>query len=158
LRSEIQKKTAHNTYQIDGLPPTPICNPGRAAIEAVLNPANTKDLYFVADGSGGHVFSETLKDHSASVQRWRALEKQMRTKEGAPPSDIPTTAEPAPPPKSEAAQPKTRAVVRTPPPKTPEKQKAEPEKADTKKSKSAPRPPQEADSKTTATDPAKQKR
>src|SRR5262245_55569413 len=76
MRSEIAQKTGHNTYQIDGLPPTPICNPGRAAIEAVLNPANTKDLYFVADGNGGHIFSETLKDHNASVQKWRALERE----------------------------------------------------------------------------------
>jgi UPF0755 protein len=78
MKSEILQKTAHNTYQIDGLPPTPICNPGRASIEAVLNPASTKDLYFVADGNGGHMFSETLKDHNASVQKWRALEKEVR--------------------------------------------------------------------------------
>jgi UPF0755 protein len=106
LRSEIAQRTAHNTYQIDGLPPTPICNPGRAAIEAVLNPASTKDLYFVADGSGGHVFSETLKGHSANVQKWRGLEKELKAKAAAttPPSDTPTT-----------AAPKTRAVVRTPP-------------------------------------------
>ena len=71
-RSRSCRRPAHNTYQIDGLPPTPICNPGRAAIEAVLNPADTKELYFVADGSGGHVFSETLKDHNANVQKWRA--------------------------------------------------------------------------------------
>ena len=58
-KSEISQKTAHNTYQIDGLPPTPICNPGRAAIEAVLNPADTKELFFVADGTGRHVFAET---------------------------------------------------------------------------------------------------
>lgn len=108
LRSEIAQKTAHNTYQIDGLPPTPICNPGKAAIEAVLNPADTKDLYFVADGSGGHVFSETLKDHNASVQKWRAVEKEIRAKTvpAPPPGDTPTT-----------GQPKTRAVVRTPPEK-----------------------------------------
>ena len=81
-----RQKTSHNTYQIDGLPPTPICNPGRAAIEAVLNPADTKDLYFVADGTGGHVFSETLKDHNASVQKWRAVEKDIKGKaRGAPP-------------------------------------------------------------------------
>ena len=83
LRSEIGQKTSHNTYQIDGLPPTPICNPGKAAIEAVLNPADTKDLYFVADGTGGHVFSETLKDHNTNVQKWRAVEKEMKAKTGA---------------------------------------------------------------------------
>jgi UPF0755 protein len=78
LKSEIVQKTVHNTYQIDGLPPTAICNPGRAAIEAVLNPASTKDLYFVADGNGGHVFSETLKDHNSNVQKWRVLEKETK--------------------------------------------------------------------------------
>ena len=81
LRSEIVQKTSHNTYQIDGLPPTPICNPGRAAIEAVLNPASTKDLYFVADGNGGHVFAETLKEHNANVQKWRAIERERENKE-----------------------------------------------------------------------------
>ena len=110
LRSEIAQKTSHNTYQIDGLPPSPICNPGRAAIEAVLNPADTKDLFFVADGSGGHIFSETLKDHNTNVQKWRAVEKELKAKTvPAPtPGDTPTT-----------AQPKTRAVVRTPPEKKP---------------------------------------
>ncbi len=113
---EIGQKTSHNTYQIDGLPPTPICNPGRAAIEAVLNPADTKELYFVADGAGGHVFSETLKDHNASVQKWRQVEKDIKGKAAAPAADTPTTASPA------AAAAKTRAVVRTvPPAKAPEK-------------------------------------
>jgi UPF0755 protein len=78
LRSEIEQKTSHNTYQIGGLPPTAICNPGRRAIEAVLNPAETKELYFVADGAGGHVFSETLKDHNANVSKWRATEREMK--------------------------------------------------------------------------------
>jgi UPF0755 protein len=92
LRSEIAQRTPHNTYQIDGLPPTPICNPGKAAIEAVLSPADTKDLYFVADGNGGHVFSETLKEHNANVAKWRALEKDMKAKAaGTPPQDAPTT-------------------------------------------------------------------
>lgn len=81
LRSEIAQRTSHNTYQIDGLPPTPICNPGRAAIEAVLNPASTKELYFVADGNGGHLFAETLKEHNANVRKWRALERVSREKE-----------------------------------------------------------------------------
>ncbi|MBO0765670.1 MAG: endolytic transglycosylase MltG [Hyphomicrobiaceae bacterium] len=76
LQSEIDQKTAHNTYQIRGLPPTPICNPGRAAIEAVLNPASTKEIFFVADGKGGHIFAETLKDHNVNVQKYRALERE----------------------------------------------------------------------------------
>ncbi len=78
LRSEIDTKTTHNTYQMKGLPPTPICNPSRQAIEAALNPAATNDLYFVADGQGGHTFSETLKDHNAAVQVWRKAERDMR--------------------------------------------------------------------------------
>jgi UPF0755 protein len=109
-KNEITQKTSHNTYQIDGLPPTPICNPGRAAIEATLNPADAKDLYFVADGSGGHVFAETLKDHNANVQKWRAAERDLKGKAAPAAADTPTTAAPGPP----AA--KTRAVVRTVPP------------------------------------------
>jgi UPF0755 protein len=127
-RNEIGQKTSHNTYQIDGLPPTPICNPGRAAIEAVLNPADTKELYFVADGAGGHVFSETLKDHNASVQKWRQLEKDIRGKAVAPAADTPTTAAPA------AAAAKARAVVRTvPPAKAPPADKASPPEATPKR-------------------------
>jgi UPF0755 protein len=83
LRAEIQGRTAHNTYQIAGLPPTPICNPGKASIAAALNPASTKDLYFVADGTGGHVFSETIKDHNVAVGAWRKLEEQVRAKQQA---------------------------------------------------------------------------
>lgn len=77
-RSEIDTKTPYNTYQIDGLPPTPIANPGRAAIEAVLNPKETDDLYFVADGTGGHVFAKTLKEHNNNVRNWRKIEKERR--------------------------------------------------------------------------------
>ncbi len=82
-RADLEQKTLHNTYQIDGLPPTPICNPGRSAIEATLNPATTADLFFVADGNGGHVFSETLKGHNAAVSNWRKIERQMRAKQEA---------------------------------------------------------------------------
>jgi UPF0755 protein len=85
-RSEISQKTAHNTYQIDGLPPTPICNPGRQSIEAVLRPRETRELYFVADGSGGHAFAETLKDHNANVQKWRLVEKDLKGKAAPEPA------------------------------------------------------------------------
>jgi UPF0755 protein len=83
FRADIDTKTAHNTYQINGLPPTPICNPGKATIEAALKPAQTKDLYFVADGKGGHVFAETLKDHNANVVKWREVEKQIQARAAA---------------------------------------------------------------------------
>ncbi len=80
-RSDIDSKTPYNTYQIDGLPPGPICNPGRQAIEATLNPAKTSDLFFVADGSGGHVFTTNLKDHNAAVQNWRKFERDQKAKQ-----------------------------------------------------------------------------
>jgi UPF0755 protein len=81
LKSERAQKNAHNTYQIHGLPSTPICNPGRAAIAAVLNPASTKALYFVADGKGGHVFAETYEEHKANEKKWRVIEREIREKE-----------------------------------------------------------------------------
>ncbi|WP_105373672.1 endolytic transglycosylase MltG [Neorhizobium huautlense] len=74
FKSDLAKPTPYNTYQIKGLPPTPISNPGRAALEAVANPWRTNDLYFVADGSGGHVFAATLEEHNANVRRWRRIE------------------------------------------------------------------------------------
>nr|WP_017959807.1 MULTISPECIES: endolytic transglycosylase MltG [Rhizobium] len=73
-QSDLKRDTPYNTYVIKGLPPTPIANPGKDALEAVANPWKTQDLYFVADGSGGHVFSATLEEHNANVKRWRKLE------------------------------------------------------------------------------------
>lgn len=76
-RSELDRVTPYNTYQIDGLPPTPIANPGRAAIEAALNPDETEFLFFVADGTGGHAFAKTLAEHNANVRVWRRIEAQQ---------------------------------------------------------------------------------
>ena len=78
LRSEIEQPTPYNTYVIDGLPPGPIANPGRASLEAAANPARTKELFFVADGSGGHAFSDTYEQHQKHVARLRALEQQAQ--------------------------------------------------------------------------------
>ncbi|MGF1503119.1 MAG: endolytic transglycosylase MltG [Paracoccaceae bacterium] len=73
---ELRQLTPWNTYRIDGLPPTPIANPGRAAIEATLNPAETEYIYFVADGTGGHAFARTLTEHNANVRAWRQFQRQ----------------------------------------------------------------------------------
>jgi UPF0755 protein len=75
-QSEIAQVNDYNTYAMVGLPKGPIANPGRASIEAVLNPAKTKALYFVADGKGGHIFAETLKEHNANVEKWFAIRRQ----------------------------------------------------------------------------------
>ena len=96
-RSEIDKYTPYNTYAIDGLPPGPIANPGRAALEATANPLQTSDLYFVADGTGGHVFAPSLDQHNRNVQRWRQIERDNKDK-AAPDADHPApgAAPPAP--------------------------------------------------------------
>ena len=102
LRAEIDKATPYNTYAIEGLPPGPIANPGRAALEAVANPSRTKDLYFVADGSGGHAFAESLDQHQKNVTRWRQIEKARA-------ADAPVVDRAEPPPAaSETATPQTR--------------------------------------------------
>jgi UPF0755 protein len=77
LRADLQFASPYNTYANAGLPPGPIANPGRASLEAVLHPASTKDLYFVADGSGGHAFAATLDEHNRNVAAWRKQQAQQ---------------------------------------------------------------------------------
>lgn len=84
FKSDLENPHAWNTYVIQGLPPTPIANPGRAAIAAVLNPPKSEELFFVADGSGGHVFAETYAEHDRNVQRWR----EWRAKQEAKDADL----------------------------------------------------------------------
>ncbi|MGO8797981.1 MAG: endolytic transglycosylase MltG [Roseiarcus sp.] len=92
-KSELAQATPYNTYIIPGLPPGPITNPGKAALEAVANPSPTKDLYFVADGTGGHAFADTLEQHLKNVQHWREIEKDA--KDRLAPDAVPIVPAPA---------------------------------------------------------------
>ncbi|UGY13931.1 endolytic transglycosylase MltG [Bradyrhizobium septentrionale] len=94
-RSEITQPSPYNTYVIDGLPPGPIANPGRASLEATANPARTRDLFFVADGTGGHAFTETYDQHAKNVAKLRASEKQIQN-DTVEPADDPAPAAVAP--------------------------------------------------------------
>lgn len=100
---DIETKSPYNTYQISGLPPGPICNPGKSAMQAALHPAQTSDLYFVADGTGGHAFSENLKDHNTAVQKWREVEKQRAKPDGADDGKADDNSAPIPQAKPDAA-------------------------------------------------------
>jgi UPF0755 protein len=93
-RSEIAQPSPYNTYVVDGLPPGPIANPGRASLEAAANPARTRDLFFVADGTGGHSFTETYDQHQKNVAKLRAMEKQIQN-DTVEPADDPPPAAPA---------------------------------------------------------------
>src|SRR3981081_14771 len=87
-RSEITQPSPYNTYVVDGLPPGPIANPGRASLEATANPARTRDLFFVADGTGGHTFTETYDQHQKNVAKLRTLEKQIQNDTVEPPDEV----------------------------------------------------------------------
>jgi UPF0755 protein len=95
-RSEISQPSPYNTYVIDGLPPGPISNPGRASLEATANPARTRDLFFVADGTGGHAFTETYDQHQKNVAKLRTIEKQVQNDTVEPAEDAPAPAAAAP--------------------------------------------------------------
>jgi len=104
-RADISTPTPYNTYAIDGLPPGPIGNPGKSSLAAVANPMKSKDLFFVADGTGGHVFAETLEQHNRNVARWREIEADAKTKAATPaaPPAAPATTTPSPPAPAPAA-------------------------------------------------------
>lgn len=110
-RSEIQQPSPYNTYVIDGLPPGPIANPGRASLEATANPARTRDLFFVADGSGGHTFAESYDQHQKGVAKLRAMERQQQndTVEADDPQPVASTPASSGTPSAAPAAPKAGA-------------------------------------------------
>ncbi len=118
-RSEIAQPSPYNTYVIDGLPPGPISNPGRASLEAAANPARTRDLFFVADGTGGHAFTETYDQHQKNVAKLRAMEKQIQ-------NDTVEPADDAQPPPAAAGAPADASPTATTKPKKPARPAAAP--------------------------------
>ncbi len=135
-RTDIETTTPYNTYRINGLPPGPIANPGRAALEAVLNPTPTEHLYFVADGTGGHAFAVTLEEHNRNVRKWREIAGNAAAAAAAE-ADGGTPEADAASPGAEAAAPTapstaegplaavTETVEQAPPAPAPAKPKAE---------------------------------
>ncbi len=85
-RADLQSNSPYNTYVVTGLPPGPICNPGRASILAAVNPARDRSLFFVADGQGGHAFANTLAEHNRNVERWRQIQRERAEQQSTQPA------------------------------------------------------------------------
>ena len=110
-KADLVADNPYNTYKIEGLPPGPIANPGKAALEAVINPANTNYLFFVANGTGGHAFAATLEEHNANVKKWRGIE--AATPDPDQPAETPAAA-PAVAATAPATAPAPAATLPTP--------------------------------------------
>ena len=142
LRTEMDEPNPYNTYQVDGLPPGPIANPGRASLDATAHPMHTSELYFVADGSGSHVFSETLDQHLKNVANLRNVEKQQAA-EPAPATVQPTVQpqQPAAPAQAQPAIAQQKAPAPLTSPRTtvvPKKKKQAQKKTDAKSKTATP--------------------